>query len=60
MRLALSFAMGSVPAPDTYRGQYRGDDAGERYATYIETAIEELRTFITGTLKIAPEDVHAG
>jgi 4-aminobutyrate aminotransferase-like enzyme len=34
----------SVPAPDTYRGQHRGDDAGERYAAYIETAIEELRS----------------
>ena len=32
----------SVPAPDTYRGEYRGDDAGERYAAYIETAIDEL------------------
>jgi len=33
----------SVPAPDTYRGVYRGDDAGERYAAHIETAIDELR-----------------
>ena len=33
----------SVPAPDTYRGAYRGDDAGERYAAHIETAIDELR-----------------
>jgi len=32
----------SVPAPDTYRGAYRGDDAGERYAAHIETAIDEL------------------
>ena len=34
----------SVPAPDTYRGAYRGDDAGERYAAHIETAIDELRS----------------
>ena len=33
----------SVPAPDIYRGAYRGDDAGERYAAHIETAIDELR-----------------
>jgi 4-aminobutyrate aminotransferase-like enzyme len=33
----------SVPAPDTYRGAYRGDDAGERYASHIEAAIDELR-----------------
>jgi len=33
----------SVPAPDTYRGAYRGDDASERYAAHIETAIDELR-----------------
>ena len=32
----------SVPAPDTYRGKYRDDDAGERYAAHIETAIGEL------------------
>jgi len=32
-----------VPAPDTYRGAYRGDDAGERYAAHIETAIDEFR-----------------
>lgn len=31
-----------VPAPDTYRGEYRGDDAGERFAAHIETAIDEL------------------
>jgi 4-aminobutyrate aminotransferase-like enzyme len=33
----------SVPAPDTYRGAYRGDDAGERYAAHLETTIDELR-----------------
>jgi len=33
----------SVPAPDTYRGEYRGNDAGDRFAAHIETAIDELR-----------------
>jgi 4-aminobutyrate aminotransferase-like enzyme len=33
----------SVPAPDTYRGEYRGDEAGEQYAAHIDTAIDELR-----------------
>ena len=32
----------SVPAPDTYRGAYRGCDAGEQYAVHIKTAIDEL------------------
>jgi 4-aminobutyrate aminotransferase-like enzyme len=32
----------SVPAPDIYRGQYRDEDAGERYAAHIDTAIDEL------------------
>ncbi len=32
----------SVPAPDTYRGEHRGDDAGEQYAAHIEAAIDEL------------------
>jgi 4-aminobutyrate aminotransferase-like enzyme len=26
------------PAPDTYRGPHRGDDAGARYAEYVEAA----------------------
>ena len=34
----------SVPAPDGYRGQYRDDDAGERYAAHVESAIDELRS----------------
>jgi len=29
----------SVPAPDTYRGPHRGDDAGEQYAAYVYDAI---------------------
>ncbi len=33
----------SVPAPDTYRGEYRGDDAGEEYAAHIDGAISELQ-----------------
>jgi len=33
----------SVPAPDIYRGAYRDDDAAERYAAHIQTAIDELR-----------------
>ena len=33
----------SVPAPDTYRGEHRGDDAGEQYAAHIEVAIDTLR-----------------
>ncbi len=33
----------SVPAPDTYRGEHRGDDAGEQYAAYIAAAIDELQ-----------------
>ncbi len=32
----------SVPAPDIYRGEYRGDDAGEKYARHIEAAISEF------------------
>ncbi len=33
----------SVPAPDTYRGEHRGDDAGEQYAAHIEVAIDTLQ-----------------
>ncbi len=33
----------SVPAPDTYRGEHRDDDAGSKYATHIESAIGEFR-----------------
>jgi len=32
----------AVPAPDTYRGQYRDDDAGDRYAEHVQAAINEL------------------
>jgi 4-aminobutyrate aminotransferase-like enzyme len=34
----------SVPAPDTYRGEHRGDDAGRRYAAYIDEAIGQLQS----------------
>lgn len=33
----------TVPFPDAYRGQYRGDDAGEQYANYLQRAVDELR-----------------
>lgn len=29
----------TVPSPDVYRGQHRGEDAGERYADYINDAV---------------------
>ncbi len=32
----------SVPFPDTYRGAYRGADAGERYAEHLDQAVAEL------------------
>jgi 4-aminobutyrate aminotransferase-like enzyme len=32
----------TVPAPDTYRGRYRGDDAGSRYAHHVHEAIDRL------------------
>ena len=32
----------SVPAPDCYRGRYRGADAGERYAAHVQEAIDTL------------------
>ncbi len=32
----------SVPAPDAYRGEYRGDDAGDKYAAHVESAIAEF------------------
>jgi 4-aminobutyrate aminotransferase-like enzyme len=34
----------TVPAPDAYRGEYRGDDAGERYAEHVNDAIGLLRS----------------
>ncbi|MCH7822370.1 MAG: aminotransferase class III-fold pyridoxal phosphate-dependent enzyme [Proteobacteria bacterium] len=32
----------TVPTPDCYRGEHRGDDAGERYAEYLREALEML------------------
>ena len=32
----------SVPAPDAYRGEYRGDDAADKYAAHVESAIAEF------------------
>jgi 4-aminobutyrate aminotransferase-like enzyme len=32
----------TVPVPDTYRGPYTGDDAGDRYAAHVRDAIESL------------------
>jgi len=32
----------AVPAPDVYRGRYRGDNAAHEYAAHVHTAIEEL------------------
>jgi 4-aminobutyrate aminotransferase-like enzyme len=34
----------AVPAPDTYRGRYRGDDAADRYASHVAEAVETLRS----------------
>jgi 4-aminobutyrate aminotransferase-like enzyme len=34
----------SVPAPDSYRGPHRGDDAGEKYAVYVRAAIDTLKS----------------
>ena len=34
----------TVPAPDTYRGLYRGDDAGEKYAAHVHEAIDLLQS----------------
>jgi 4-aminobutyrate aminotransferase-like enzyme len=34
----------TVPDPDTYRGPYRNDDAGERYAAHVGEAVELLRS----------------
>jgi len=32
----------TVPAPDVYRGRYRGEDAGQRYAECLRDAIAQL------------------
>jgi 4-aminobutyrate aminotransferase-like enzyme len=34
----------AVPAPDVYRGRYRGEDAAERYASQVNDAVETLRS----------------
>lgn len=34
----------TVPAPDTFRGQYRGEDAADRYASHVFDAIELLKS----------------
>ena len=34
----------TVPSPDTYRGIYRDEDAAEKYASHIDTAIETLQS----------------
>jgi len=34
----------TVPSPDTYRGIYRDADAGEKYASHIDTAIDTLQS----------------
>ena len=34
----------AVPAPDVYRGRYRGGDAAERYADHVAQAIETLQS----------------
>jgi len=32
----------TVPAPDTFRGRYRGEDAADKYASHVADAIERL------------------
>lgn len=32
----------TIPYPDTYRGKYRGADAGDRYAAHVDDALEKL------------------
>ncbi len=32
-----------VPAPDTYRGIYKGKDAGEKYAMHLQEVIEKMQ-----------------
>ena len=32
----------TVPFPDAYRGEFRGDDAGNQYAAYVQRAVDEL------------------
>ena len=33
----------TVPDPDAYRGEFRGDAAGEKYAGYVQLAVDELK-----------------
>ena len=33
----------TVPFPDAYRGEHRGEDAGEKYAAYVQQAVDELK-----------------
>jgi len=33
----------TVPEPDAYRGEFRGDAAGEKYAGYVQLAVDELK-----------------
>ncbi len=32
----------TVPPPDVYRGEHRDDDAGERYALHVQSAVDAL------------------
>ena len=34
----------SVPAPDTFRGRYRGEDAADKYASHVVDAIDLLKS----------------
>lgn len=34
----------TVPVPDTYRGPHRGEDAGARYAEYVNEGLDLLRS----------------
>ncbi len=33
----------TVPDPDAYRGEFRGDTAGEKYAGYVQLAVDQLK-----------------
>jgi 4-aminobutyrate aminotransferase-like enzyme len=33
----------TVPFPDAYRGNFRGDDAGEKYAASVQLAVDKLK-----------------
>jgi 4-aminobutyrate aminotransferase-like enzyme len=34
----------TVPIPDTYRGEFRGKDAGKHYAKHVQHAVDELES----------------